>query len=540
MSAADGPGRGEKAVRRLLAGLAAVSLAAACSVYKFKDMDGRALAAKGRRGRIVSVQTADESIAFPAGDPPAVRDGAVVGRLRMTYTLDPSDISDISPGASGLSVVLKDGSRFRSSSSWDEGDKIRCEAIKTRCIPLDEVLRARVRTVKTAGSILSTIGGAILLAGVVALDVVTADDDGTVAADFVSGLIESGGETGHRRGRHANDALLALDQPHDPAGETDFWAREWMPVDAAPDADGKLRFRLGNASGVTRGVDEAKLVVVDHPPGLSVGPDVRGFLRGSSGLVAPETAVAKDGRDIKGLIAARDGVFWRTAGVDAAGTTAAARDEIVVSFPKPKGARKAKLIVNAANSCWPAEFAREVQARLTAATAARPVQAENKKEKKSGKSKGPATRPGYEDWEYDRLRVQIRTAAGWETGQALFAAGPLPAGDIIYDLDLGDVGSDMIQLKLAPPAGYWLIDRLALDFGGDAPVEAADIPAEDVDGPDAAEVLKALAAEDGTTFLLGPEDPPALLTFTPPPPKEGLERTLFIRTVSRYRMPWLI
>jgi hypothetical protein len=58
-----------------------------------------------------------------------------------------------------------------------------------------------------------------------------------------------------------------------------------------------------------------------------------------------------------------------------------------------------------------------------------------------------------------------------------------------------------------------------------------------VDGSDAAEVIKALAVEDSTTFILNPSDPPALLTFAVPPPKNGLERSLFLRTVSCYEMP---
>jgi hypothetical protein len=129
------------------------------------------------------------------------------------------------------------------------------------------------------------------------------------------------------------------------------------------------------------------------------------------------------------------------------------------------------------------------------------------------------------------------TVSGWQTGQVLFAAGPLPASDLIYDLDLSDVGADKVRLTLSLPSGYWLIDRLALDFGEDLPVAAAVLPVEEVDGPDAAEVLQALAAEDSTTLHLGTEDPPALLTFAVPAPKEGLARSFFLRTVSCYEMP---
>jgi hypothetical protein len=108
---------------------------------------------------------------------------------------------------------------------------------------------------------------------------------------------------------------------------------------------------------------------------------------------------------------------------------------------------------------------------------------------------------------------------------------------MIYNIDLSDVGTDEITLKLSPPAGYWLIDRLAIDFGQDAPIETTEVAAEEVDSPDAAEVLKALVLEDATTLVLDIFDSPAQLTFAVPPVKEGMERSVFLRTVSCYEMP---
>jgi hypothetical protein len=129
------------------------------------------------------------------------------------------------------------------------------------------------------------------------------------------------------------------------------------------------------------------------------------------------------------------------------------------------------------------------------------------------------------------------TVLGWQTAQAVFASGPLPASDLIYDLDLGDVGTDKVWLKLSFPSGYWLFDRLAVDFGEGAPLEIVEVAAAAADGPDAAEVVAALDVEDGTTLRLDTGGPSAVLTFAVPPLKEGLERSLFLRTVSCYEMP---
>ncbi len=72
------------------------------------------------------------------------------------------------------------------------------------------------------------------------------------------------------------------------AGEKEFWTVEWTTVEARPGEDGRLRVALDNASAVPRGVDEAKLVVVDHPPGVAVAPDILGAVRSYAGPVPPE------------------------------------------------------------------------------------------------------------------------------------------------------------------------------------------------------------------------------------------------------------
>ena len=516
---------------RLIACLAAAALATSCTVVKIKEMDARALAAKGRRGQIVSVRTADGSVAyaFSADDPPVVRGGAVVGHLHTIRTLDPFDIAEIMPSAAGPRVVLKDGTRFRVASSRPEGEGIECEAVQTVWIPLDEVAGAKVRTVNAAATVFNALAGVVLVAGALVMDyALNGDDeeidpDDTLTGQLISSLFESGRGTGGRpRLSRSNTALLGRKDSPGAAEETEFWNMEWMPLEARPGEDGKLLVPVDNRSDVPRGIDEAKLIVVDHPPGIFVAPDILGTVRSFSGPVAPESATDGLKGDITELVSARDGLLWRTAGGDPAAAAAApVRDEITLSFPRPKGARNARFIVNAANSCWRAVFARQV---LTRAVPAAP-------EKKAGK-KGV-----YQEWEYAKVRVRMLTVYGWQTAQVLFAGGPVPAADMIYNFDLSDVGTDKVWLKLSPPSGYWLIDRLALDFGEDVPVEAVEVAPEEVNGPDAAEVLQALDVEDSTTLRLDIGDPPALLTFAIPPPKEGMERSLFLRTVSCYEMP---
>jgi hypothetical protein len=529
---------------RLAGALAAALLATACTVYKYKDLDGAALA-KSKKGTILQVQTADDTVGFSPSDPPVVKDGAVVGGLHMTYSVDPQDIVELSPEKKAARIVLKDGTRFLVTASGADGERILCEAVKPVSIPLDEIVRAQVRTVNTGASVFNTFAGVLLAAGAVALDVALNTEDGefdptdSFTVDFVFSLFESApGYIAESPGRRSNKAIMGMMDASDVARETQFWTMEWTPVEARPGEDGKLRVTLDNASAAPRGIDEAKLVVVDHPPGVAIAPDILGAVRSYAGPVPPESAADESGADIRALVAARDGVFWRTPGGEPApGGKGLARDQISLSFPRPKGARHARLIVGVSNTTWRSEFAREALALSTVpATPALPA-APGGKPSKPLRPTEFASPSGYRNWEFTTLRVRVMTVLGWQTGQVLSAVGPRPAEDMIYDIDLSDIPGDKVRLQLSPPAGYWLIDHLALDFGRDTLLETAEIAPEGMEGPDAAEVLKALAAEDATTFVLYPAESASELTFILPPPKMGRERAVFLRTVSCYEMP---
>jgi hypothetical protein len=509
---------------RAIAWLTLAVLFASCTVYKIKELSPKAIATKGGKTHIVAVQTEMRKYTFRGEEPARIVDGAVVGKFQVSVGIDPIDIAEATRVKKRAQVVMKDGTRYEVVASRPSGEHLVCDALVPVCIPLEDVLRAETRVTDAGLTVLSTIGGVVILP-ILLIQAVKDEDSlgGAIADEMMSSLfdalIDPPFDPAPRRSRGSH---LAAKEPLNVAEGTEFWILEWVAVAAAPDEHGKVRVRLDNPSGAPRGVDAAKLIVVDHPPGAGVAPDAQGIVRALAGPVAPARAVDRTGRDILPLVVQKDASFWRSPGGDPApGTSASERDELIFEFPRPAGARRARLIVNAANTMWPAEFAREILARG------------------EGAAPGKVPKPAYRENDFIKLGVGLETVFGWQTGQVIFAGGPLPAENIAYGLDLGDVKGPTVRIKIEPPAGFWIIDYLALDFGMDAAPDAAVVDVENVenvDGPAIAEILHALLEEDGADLFLLDPGAESVLTFTAPPPKAGMERTLFLRTVSRYEM----
>ncbi len=235
------------------------------------------------------------------------------------------------------------------------------------------------------------------------------------------------------------------------------------------------------------------------------------------------------GRDILPLVAAKDETFWvgRVEGRDP-DKDEDLKDELIVEFAKPAGARSAKLVANAWWTQWGTQAIRPILA-----TQGRELSAFFDRIDSEG-----STRLSLMRWfareEMYNLQVRVETESGWRTKALIFGGGPMIAKDKAYSLDLGDVPGDTVRLKLTPAAGFWMIDRLALDFSQDAPVRVTELTARAALAADGRDVGAELAFDDGAYFVIPKGAGPAALEFAVPAQAPGSARTFFVKAAGYY------
>jgi hypothetical protein len=249
------------------------------------------------------------------------------------------------------------------------------------------------------------------------------------------------------------------------------------------------------------------------------------------GAVAPKKARDRRGRDILPLVAAKDGRFWMTADEEKNPRKKEdLRDELIFEFPKPRGAKKAKLLVNATNTAWASNFASSFIEVPGTGSFERPPRA-NRPDLTGGRA-----RDWFREDEFYRLRVWVETKNGWQTRQMIYGGGPFVPRDIIYAMNIKDCPGSTLRVKIMPPVGFWKIDRVAVDYSKDSVSPPLEIMAETAAAPDlaAGEVLAALAREDGQCLMLPNRGDAAEITFTAPLLSPGKERSIVLKTVCRY------
>ncbi len=500
----------------------------------FKRSPDRLAGARPYKTKVTALQKkTGEKLTFPTGRGVTINGNKIL----IPYSLMPGAagslparfpteaILDVEEDGKGRirGVALKDGRFFEVVNAEREDQGVHVLAANYyRFIPLSDVDLVWIRTTNWG---LTTLATTVLWGGAAAAIALSLPDDFMKFDPWSGANVESCPFVYSFDGRE-----YVLDaEPYGGSVCPGLERADWIGLDNLRPVDGRYRLLLTNELDEVEHVDELKLVVVDHPKGVSVVPDLSGRMRTVTSPVPPSSARDADGRDIRALLADKDETFWlgRVEGRDPE-KTEDLKDELVLEFAKPAGARQAKLIANAWTTIWGSQ-------------AIRPLLASQGRDLEPYFEKINAGGPALlslMSWfareEMYNLQVRVETASGWKTKALVYGGGPVIAKDKAYPLDLRDVPGDTVRIKLTPAAGYWMIDRLALDFSEDAAVRVTEIAAESAHDAAGRDIRGDLASDDNLYFVIPKGSRPATLEFGVPSDSLGTVRSVFLKTRGYY------
>ncbi len=287
--------------------------------------------------------------------------------------------------------------------------------------------------------------------------------------------------------------------------------------------DGEYRLMLSNDNDETQYTDQLELWVVDHDRGVfpRVGGD--GSLHSVREPMAPISARDGQNKDLLPWLVRRDGLIWEP-------PPGQQRQEVVLTFPRPVTAQRAKLVASATETSWAGVAAGRMLGLLGSKL---PAWYE-------GIDNNPVARGELLRWmtrdELFALKIEVEEPTGWQARGLMPISGPFVSDERVVPLDLSHVSGDQVRLRLRPPSGFWAFNSFAMDYTADLPSRVTKLEparAQDAAGRD---VLEALRAADGQYYEMHEPGERATVVFQAPPSTAGMDRTLFLHSKGYYRM----
>jgi len=206
------------------------------------------------------------------------------------------------------------------------------------------------------------------------------------------------------------------------------------------------------------------------------------------------------------------------------------RDELVFEFPKPAGAKKAKLLTNAWTTQW---------GSLSAGKFLR-LYGSSLPERYADVDRFGPTFGQFLKWmsseELYTMKIWVETPSGWKARGMVYGGAPVVTKDKAYVLDVGDVPGEVLRIKLRPPVNFWMVNSLAVDYDEDLPVRLTELAAGSAVDPQGRDVRGELAATDGSYLTSPKRGERTELVFPVPPRTEGQDRTVFVKAAGYYRI----
>lgn len=296
-----------------------------------------------------------------------------------------------------------------------------------------------------------------------------------------------------------------------------------------PDPSGLYRLLMTNEVDETQYTNSMELVVVDHRRGSRFEMDELGKLHNVKAAIAPSSARDQDGHNLVPWLSSPDRKIWEPLPPD--DPTGAVRQEILLTYPKPRGATRAKLVARVGTGLWGSYMIREMLALRGAQVTDFYAMVDN----------GGMPRDMLHAWNVSEelyiLKLDVDEGDTWRTRGLLLGGGPYLTETRVVPLDLSAVTGDSLRLRIRPPSGFWALNSFEISYEeGEQPLSVTTVAALTARTSDQRDILADLRSSDDRYYQMPTNDDQAVISFVPPPTRAGAERTIFLHTRGYYRL----
>jgi hypothetical protein len=298
---------------------------------------------------------------------------------------------------------------------------------------------------------------------------------------------------------------------------------DYMVLPELKPHNGEYLLKVTNEVKEIQHINLMEIDVIDHAEEVNVLMDKYGQVQTFEEPVFPIKAETHNGLDILNLLNRKDTYYYNfneSAGADVI------YDEVILTFDKPSNAQNGKLLIRAKNSLWLEHVFssfHDMFGRMY-----------NAFDKKEAKKSSEELRNLMIDQGFP-LKVYLEQNGEWVLQDFYEIAGPMAMKNDVLELDIRNIGTESIRIKLETGLMFWELDYAAMDFSENASYDKVTVPATHARDENNLDISKSIVTDDQEYYsqpIIGNE---AVITF-PVPELTNENRTIVLHSKGYYKI----
>jgi len=298
---------------------------------------------------------------------------------------------------------------------------------------------------------------------------------------------------------------------------------DYLPLPGAKQGQSEYKIKMTNEVYEIQNTNLVELQVLDHPSGSTVLMDKYGNCQTMSNPQSPVEAINLKGRNIINDIKERDTLLYFG---DNPEKDQVSTDGIILKFNRPPHSNSAKLVIKAKSTFW-LDYVFTRFHGLFGDQYDCWVEKQETIPDKQMKS-----------WQIDQkipLLVYIEKGKRWKYVDYYNVTGPMAAREDVLSIDLADITSDTIKIKLEFGFMFWEIDYAAIDYSSNVPVTKRTALLESAIDNRETDVKKLLGSSDLFYYVQEKIGDEVNMTFAIPP-RIQTAQTLVLHSKGYYKI----
>lgn len=298
---------------------------------------------------------------------------------------------------------------------------------------------------------------------------------------------------------------------------------DYLPLYELKEVENRYKVQMKNEVHEIQHTNLSEMFVVDHAPGTRVLIDKYGKLLLFKDMTSPLSASNLEGNDILPQLLSRDSLSYSGPEL---GKDPNLTDGAILEFEIPEGSDSINLRLRAKNSFWVDYlFTRFHRLFGSSYDSYMKKQAENSKQELM-------------DQMFDQklpISVFIEKNGKWEYQDFFNIAGPMALRDDILSLDVSNISSSLLRVKLEYGLYFWNLDYVGISSNCDEKFRKHLVPLESAIDGNMVDVKDLLVADDSLYYIQPDIGDVVEMTFKVPE-SYGMERSLFLHSKGHYRI----